>query len=63
MVLKRAFFNLVQKDPLSQKTGQDKDMQIVVMGGKFFHLMVPLEDSGEFMNTKMDLIRVLACHV
>ena len=37
-------------------------MQIAVMGGKFFQMIVPLEDSAEFINTKMVLIRVLVCH-
>ena len=38
-------------------------LRIAVMGGKFFHVMVPLEDIVEFMNTNMVLIRVLVCQV
>ena len=38
-------------------------LRIVVMGGKFFHVMVPLEDIVEFMNANMVRIRVLVCQV
>ena len=38
-------------------------LRIAVMGGKFFHVMVPLEDIEEFMNANMVRIRVLVCQV
>ena len=38
-------------------------LRIAVMGGKFFHVMVPLEDIVEFMDANMVRIRVLVCQV
>ena len=38
-------------------------LQIAVMGWKFFHVMVPLEDMVKFMDTNMVRIRVLVCQV
>ena len=37
--------------------------QIAVMGVKFFHVMVPLEDMVEFMDANTVQIRVLVCQV
>ena len=34
-----------------------------VMGWKFFHEMVPLEDMVKFMDANMVLIRILVCQV
>ena len=38
-------------------------LRIAVMGGKFFHVMLPLEDMVEFMDTNMVRIRVLVYQV
>ena len=38
-------------------------LRIAVMGWKFFHVMVPLEDMMKFMDANMVRIRVLVCQV
>ena len=38
-------------------------LRIAVMGGKFFHVMLPLEDMAEFMDANMVRIRVLVYQV
>ena len=38
-------------------------LRIAVMGSKFFHVMVPLEDMVKFMDANMVQIRVLVCQV
>ena len=38
-------------------------LRIAVMGWKFFHVMVPLEDMMKFMAANMVRIRVLVCQV
>ena len=38
-------------------------LQIAVMGIKFIHVLVPLEDMVEFMDANMVQIRVLFCQV
>ena len=38
-------------------------LRIAVMGGKFFHVMVSLEDMVKFMDANMVQIRVLVCQV
>ena len=38
-------------------------LRIAVMGVKFFHVMVPLEDMVEFIDANTVRIRVLVCQV
>ena len=53
----------LEVDPIKQSRGLNIVLQIAVMGVKFFHVTVPLEDMVEFMDANMVRIGVLVCQV